>query len=388
MLQRHMAAEGESCCWLRYVPSACSDEDLQALRALLAGYTEAEVARRVNLANFENNSAPFSDELAAAALQRPLDAIIRLFHECLYVGEAELPAELLDLLDRLGLIAHDTELPGLVYSTVAILRVAGELIVCDRGGAPDGSDYPLQTDVVYPPIFDNALRYLASLPSTPCEAMLEIGTGTGIGAIRGARHARHVWATDITARAVHFASLGCRLAGLDNVTVLEGDLYNPVEGLTFDCIAFHPPWVPASQSTFAFGNGGEDGEAIIRGSIEGLPRFLRPGGRFHATLLASDREGEKFEQRVRRWLGAAEDQFDIAVAELACDSTDKFLAQNLARGSICERDIPRWTELWKVTRTEAIVYGYLILQRHEGEREPVTSRRQFRSGRGSRMEPA
>ena len=105
-------------------------------------------------------------------------------------------------------------------------------------------------------------------------------------------------------------------------------------------------------------------------------------------VLASDRVGEKFEQRVRRWLGAAEDQFDIALTELARDSPNGFLAQNLARGSICERDIPWWIELWKATHTEAIVYGNLMVQRHESEREPVTSRAPFRSGPGSSMEPA
>ena len=385
---KDMTAEGESYRWHRYMPSVCSDGDMQALRALLAGYTEAEIRRRLNIPNLEGYSMAYSEEFAATPVRTPLDALIRLFHDCLYASEAELPADTLGLLGRLGLIARDPELPGLVYATIAILRVAGELTVCDRAGAPDGSDYPLQPDLVYPPIFDNTLRYLASLPSTPSEAMLEMGTGTGIAAIMGARHARHVWATDITARAVHFAGLGCRLAGLDNVTLLEGGLYNPVEGLTFDRIAFHPPWVPAGRSTFAFGDGGEDGETIIRGSIEGLPRFLRPGGRFYAMVVASDRVAEKFEQRVRRWLGAAEDQFDIALTELARDSPNGFLAQNLARGSICERDIPWWIELWKATRTEAIVYGNLMVQRHESEREPVTSRAPFRSGPGSSMEPA
>jgi SAM-dependent methyltransferase len=363
-----MAAEGANYGWHRYVPSDCSNEDLQALRALFAGYTEAEIGRRAC-------TIPSVEELTAATpVRTTLDALIRLFCENLFESEAELPADALDLLDRLALIARDKEFPAVIYATAAILPVAGELIVCDRGGAPDGSDYPLLPDVVYPPVFDNTIRYLAGLPSTPCDAMLEIGTGAGIGAIAGARHARHVWATDITARAVQFAGLNCRLAGLDNVTLLEGDLYQPVEGLTFDRIAFHPPWVPRPQSTFAFGDGGEDGETIIGGSIEGLPRFLRPGGQFYCILLASDREGERFEQRVRRWLGAGENQFDIAVEEFGCNSPEGFLAQNLARGSICERDIPLWTELWKATRTEAILYGYLTVQRHQGERAPVTSR--------------
>jgi SAM-dependent methyltransferase len=364
-MQEGMMEEGEIYTRRRYVPAVCSDDDLHALRDLLAGYTEAEIDRHLA-------AGPRVEELAATPERPPIAALVGLFHECLYVSEAEFPAGELDLLDRLGFVARGA-LPGLIYATIAILRVAGELIVCDWAGAPDGSD-DLLPDRLYPPIFDNTLRYLASLPTTPCDAMLELGTGTGIAAILGARHARRVWATDITARAVHFAGLSCRLAGLDNVTVVQGDLYNPVEGLTFDRIAFHPPWVPRSQMPFVFGDGGEDGEDLIRGAIQGLPRFLRPGGRFHALLLASDREGERFEQRVRRWLGAPADQFDIAVAELACVSPDVFLAQNLGRGSICEGDIPAWTELWKATRTEAIVYGHLIVQRHDGEGEPANAR--------------
>jgi SAM-dependent methyltransferase len=366
-----MTAQGEIHCWHRYVPSACQDEDVNALRALLARYPEVGI---VNVPNLEGDATPGSEEPDATLTRPPFDGLAGLFHERLYVNEAELPNHAIDLLDRLGLIGRDPRFPGLVYATVAILRVAGELTVCDWDRAPDGSDGPLPPDFVFPPVFDNTLRYLASLPSTPCEAMLEIGTGSGIAAIMGARHARQVWATDITSRAVHFASLSCRLAGLDNMTVLQGDLYNPVEGLTFDRIAFHPPWVPSSPGSFAFGDGGDDGETIIRRSIEGLPKFLRPGGAFYAMLLGSDREGEKFEQRVRRWLGAAEHQFDIAVAEVNCVSPNEFLDQNLASGSIGEKDIPLWTELWKATRTEAIVYGHLIVQRHEDEREPATER--------------
>jgi SAM-dependent methyltransferase len=351
-----MTAEPKLTRWRRYEARVCSDEDTRALRALLADY------------------APSTEEFATGPILTPADALIRLFHESLYATEEEVPADMLRLLDRLGLIARDEVLPVLVYATAAILRVAGELAVCDRGRAPDCSDYPIPPDCVYPPIFDNTLRYLASLPSTPCESMLEIGTGAGIGAVLGARHAQRVWATDITRRAAEFARLNCRLAGLDNVTVLEGDLYNPVEGLTFDRIAIHPPWAPAAQMKFAYGDGGEDGETVIAGAIAGLPRFLRPGGRFYAIVLASDREGERFEQRVRRWLGAGADRFDIAVAELSRESTNGFLSQNLARGSIVEADIPNWTALWNATRTEAIVYGHLMVRRHEREHEPLTVR--------------
>jgi SAM-dependent methyltransferase len=344
----HMKAKIPGSRWPRFEPGDCSEEDLQALCIFLAGY--------------------------AVTLGPPADPRINLFRHCFYTRETEFPADALRLLERLGLIASDNAPPGLIYSTAAILRVAGELIVCDRGGAPDYSDYPLPPDSVYPPIFDNVMRYLASLPSTSCDCFLELGTGTGIAAIQGARHAQHVWATDIVTRSVEFARLNCRLAGLDNVTVLEGDLCHPVEGLTFDRIAIHPPWAPSWQSSFVFADGGDDGETILRRTIEGLPRVLRRGGRFYAHMSASDREGEPFEQRVRRWLGAGHSEFHVALRELSCTSTDEFLAQNLARGSIAQPDVPLWRELWKATRAEALFYGDMIVERCGEARKPVSVR--------------
>ena len=217
-----------------------------------------------------------------------------------------LPGEGLRTLEALDLVARDPDAPGLVFATAAILLTARNLTVCDRGNAPDGTKCTLPPDVVYPAIFENTREFVDRLPSTPCDALLDIGTGTGIAAMRGAPYAGHVWATDISARCTLFAEFNRRLAGLENMTVVEGDMYAPVEGLTFDRIVTHPPYIPAKQTELIFRDGGEDGEQIIRRVVEGLPRFLRPGGKFYALLMATDREGEEFEQRIRKWLGADE----------------------------------------------------------------------------------
>jgi hypothetical protein len=54
------AVDGEIYRWHRYVPGTCSDEDLQELRTLLAGYTEAEIRQRLNIPNLEVYSLSFS----------------------------------------------------------------------------------------------------------------------------------------------------------------------------------------------------------------------------------------------------------------------------------------------------------------------------------------
>ena len=94
------------------------------------------------------------------------------------------PGDGLRTLESLDLLARNPDTPGLVFATAAILLTAQSLTVCDRGNAPDGTKCALPPDVVYPAIFENTREFVDRLPQTPCEAMLDIGTGTGIAAMR------------------------------------------------------------------------------------------------------------------------------------------------------------------------------------------------------------
>jgi methylase of polypeptide subunit release factors len=228
----------------------------------------------------------------------------------------------------------------------------------------------MTSDVVYPAAIENTVAFLATLPETPCDALLDIGTGTGIAALDGSRHARRAWGTDIAERSVHFAEFNRRLNAIENATMLAGDLYAPVEGLPFDRIVTHPPYVPARKNTMIFRDGGEDGEQILRRIVEGIPRFLRPGGRFYTMVTAADCEGEAFEDRLRLWLGAAEAEFDLVLAahtltgpkDLAANS---FLGQNTAVEDILYRH-----EIWARRKVQFLFHGSVMMRRRPRERGP------------------
>ncbi|HYW45952.1 MAG TPA: class I SAM-dependent methyltransferase [Bryobacteraceae bacterium] len=363
--------------WHQTLPRLGTSEEFAALRRLLqeSGYTGEGICKRVNVENLLEYS---STSPKARHMEQPLDALIRLFFDCALVEEEVaarlLPSGALPLLESLDLVVRDPERPGMLYASAAILMARGFLTVCDRGErAPDGTKSELPPDVVYPAILDTTRRFLESLPDTPCDAMLDVGTGTGIAALMGTRQARHVWATDITARAVRFAEINRRLAGLDNMTVLEGDLYAPVEGLTFDRITIHPPYVPAKKSKFLYRDAGEDGEQIIRRAVEGLPAMLRPGGRFYSLQLATDRENESFEQRVRKWLGPRQAEFDVLMGAHSIRPPAEFLADAMVRKAT-DREGRNFLELWEETKTTYLVYGTLLIERHETPRPPLTGR--------------
>jgi methylase of polypeptide subunit release factors len=236
-----------------------TQEQFAALRDLLraAEYTESSVCRRLGIDSFMELSKVMPGRILTAELAGPLDALIRLFLECEPMTRLEieswLGASAFTLLGELDLLRPDAAHGERCISPVGLHPTQSLYLVCDRGGELAS----LAEDVVYPAILENTQYFLGLLPATPCRAFLDLGTGTGVAALMAAsRYAEHAWACDITERSVHFSEFNRRLNGLDNVTVARGDLYEPVEGLMFDRIVTHPPYVPVASSTCIFRDGG------------------------------------------------------------------------------------------------------------------------------------
>ena len=106
--------------------------------------------------------------------------------------------------------------------------------------------------VVLPGVFNPKLfqtgEFLAETLSErwvpPGSTVLDMGTGSGVGAVFAARWARRVVAVDISPTAVRCARINVLLHGLeDRVEVRAGDLFEPVRGERFDVILFNPPYL-------------------------------------------------------------------------------------------------------------------------------------------------
>lgn len=298
--------------------------------------TDAEFARLRCVLESAGLAALFEDEQAAAE-----------------VPEA-------GLLSALGLIGCSED--GW-RARVSIHRVEDLWIAADLSTLS-----PKPADVVYPATEQTAI-YLAGLPQLPCERFLDLGAGTGVAALSAAsRYARNSWACDITPRAAHFAEFNRRLNGINNLTVGCGDLYDPVASLRFDRIGCHPPCVPVAEPTHIFRDGGEDGEQILRRIVEGLPDHLDPGGRFYALGMGSDREGESFEQRLRRWLGAHANDFDILLV------ADVIRTPESLRSPRGDQEREHWSQVFQKYRVKHLFFGIILLERHAESRRAYAHR--------------
>jgi len=79
----------------------------------------------------------------------------------------------------------------------------------------------------------------------PGAAVLDLGTGTGVGALAACRWAGRVVAVDINPAAQRCSRINVLLNGMeDRVEVRGGDLFEPVAGERFDVVLLNPPYHP------------------------------------------------------------------------------------------------------------------------------------------------
>lgn len=350
------------------------DSEFAALRAALerSGFTEEGVCSRLGIERMSGYRLQ-GDRYFDREPDDPTGILIWLLLEGRPVssaGSAKIP---LRELAALGVLKDAS-------ATVMLHPMHGLYIASDR---PRPEEDPAEgkpgrppDDFVYPAIVANTDLFLHLLPPTPCDAFLDLCSGTGIAAMVAARFgAAHAWAYDVTQRSTHFAEFNRRLNALPNVTASRGDLYEPAGDLTFDRIAAHPPYVPVYRPQLIFDSGGQDGEQIVRRIIEGLPRYLRPGGRFFALTMGTDRE-RPFEQRLRNWLGEAEKEFDVAFVVRRVLTPRDYAAEAVIRNRGRVEDIQSWREMFARLRIEGLPYGFLTLQRRDRPRPVFTVRRQ------------
>lgn len=162
--------------------------------------------------------------------------------------------------------------------------------------------------IVLPQVFNPNLfltgEFMAmALPEaalSPESRFLDMGTGSGIGAVFAAAHSSHVTAIDINPAAVRAARLNALLNQVeDRVQVYEGDLFAPVAGQRFDVILFNPPYYRGQPKNML--DRALRSNDVVERFAAALPNHLSPTG--HLLLLLSTTTDEESFLRLFRVQG-------------------------------------------------------------------------------------
>jgi release factor glutamine methyltransferase len=158
-----------------------------------------------------------------------------------------------------------------------------------------GRDLLILPTVFNPKLFRTG-AYLASALDErlirPGAKVLDIGTGSGIGAIFAAQWADRVIAVDINPEAVRCAQINALLHHLESrVEVCQGDLFQPVESMRFDVVLFNPPYFRGTPRD-ALDQAWRSLDVVERFAA-GLSRHLAPEG-YAVVVLSTDGEAAAF----------------------------------------------------------------------------------------------
>jgi SAM-dependent methyltransferase len=360
-----------------------SETDRAALRGLVerTRFTEPAICERLKLAMMHEIDSriarvrlgPFNEVDAQAVLIRlfllgnlvPLDIVEQAF-------DAAERAALFGV-DLVRLEQGDAG-ASLAASPVRWMPIvkgdASVTLATDRSHGVDWRPLRVPQDVVFPPQSYLTRQFLSVLPSPGTGSVLDLCTGSGVAALLCGRGVSRVAAVDVAERSAHFARFNAWLNDAPQVEVRVGDLYAPLEGERFTWILAHPPYVPTFRPTALFRDGGELGDTIVRGIVQGLPAHLDVGGTCFIVCQGMDTAEGRFEDNAKRWMGAAGDAFDVVFA-ISQPRTLENLAATLVEGSANpEHDQEeRSLALFREHGVSRFVHGALVLRRlADGER--------------------
>jgi len=135
-----------------------------------------------------------------------------------------------------------------------------------------------------------ASRGRSSLAAPQQARALDMGTGSGVGAVFAARRGFQVVGVDLNPDAVRCARANVLLNGLEErIEIRHGDLFGPVSGERFDLVLWNPPFFrgrPASNFDLAW-----RATDVMERFAAGLSEVLAPGGSA-LVLVSTDGDAE------------------------------------------------------------------------------------------------
>lgn len=163
-----------------------------------------------------------------------------------------------------------------------------------------GKPFLVLPDVFNPALFRTSAFLIKQFEHghIPRDAVvLDMGTGSGVGAVFAAQYASHITAVDINPEAVRCAQINVLLNRVeDRVCVRQGDLFEPVQDERFDVILFNPPFFRGEPDTLH--DHAWRSESVVERFAAALPSHLTSGG-YALVVLSTDGDTNAFMQVFR-----------------------------------------------------------------------------------------
>ncbi len=346
------------------LPPVPSVDSAPALRSALldSGYTASAISELLGpvaeraLARGE----PAAARRAASGLTE-LETLIRLFLLAEPVAEVDAETALGGNGLGSGVLLPDEE-RGVVRAALDIRPYGDDWFVASDLRPPAGAA-PLDPEAVVG-IGSASVTLVTATPRPDVRTALDLGTGCGVQALHLAAAGAAVTATDKSERALDMAALTAALSDVE-LDLIAGDLFEPVDGQTFDQVVANPPFV-IGPHRFTYRDSGATADELTAQVVRSSAEHLNPGGT--ATLLGSWLvvAGQDWRERLRGWLPDGCDALVLLrevldpaehVALWLADSDEGLDAE--APDGVAEA----WLADLEQQEAEGVAYGLVLLRR-------------------------
>jgi methylase of polypeptide subunit release factors len=199
---------------------------------------------------------------------------------------------------------------------------------------------------------------------------LDLGTGCGVQALHLSTHADRVTATDVSDRALRFASTAARLAGLEWDLRL-GDMIEPLKNRRFDLVVSNPPFVVGPGTmTHTYRDSGRPGDAISAELAAASPRILNPGGTLQFLANWLHVTGEDWADRVAGWFAGTGMDVWVIQREISDPMAYVDLWLNDAGEAGDPHRAAAWLDWFDAHKVEAVGFG-LVTAKNTQDPDPL-----------------
>jgi methylase of polypeptide subunit release factors len=195
---------------------------------------------------------------------------------------------------------------------------------------------------------------------------LDVGTGNGAHALFAARHADHVIATDVNARALAFTAIGAALNGFENVETRQGSFFEPVAGETFGLITCNAPYVVSPERRWQYRDAGGRGDEVSELVVRESAARLEDGGYAAMSLSWLAESREEPDRHFEAWLeGGSCDAWLIGMH--GSDALDHAAAwTDHLDDDAADEAIDRWTQYIEELGATWVSEGVAVLRKRDG----------------------
>jgi len=210
----------------------------------------------------------------------------------------------------------------------------------------------------------NFLRYLTLRNSI--DSTLDLGCGCGIHAVFAARHSMQVVASDVSPHALGYTQFNAALNGIDNIDVVEGSLFEPFAGQTFDLIVSNPPFVISPSETFEYRDNPMELDEFCKALAREAPQHLNDGGHLQMLCEWVELEDEPWQKRISDWIRGC-DAWILHTNPLTPEGYVKQRAGDISGDSVDTGAVDIWQQYFHQHKVRAIHPGMITMRRRDGE---------------------